>query len=143
MAPTIARTEVLSLHPLHAILLACPLPLFLGALLSDWAYASTYQVQWVNFASWLIAGALVFSGFALLWSLIDALRADNRRGSAKWLTVGLVAATFVMGLVNVLVHAKDAWAAMPMGLILSLIVLALAIASLWVGFSSGRVGEAR
>jgi hypothetical protein len=31
-----------SLHPLHAVLLAGMLPLFLGALLSDWAYGSTF-----------------------------------------------------------------------------------------------------
>ena len=50
------------------MLLAFPLPLFIGALLSDWAYSATYQIQWINFASWLIAGALVFTGLALLWS---------------------------------------------------------------------------
>lgn len=142
MAATIARTERLAVHPLHAILLASPLPLFLGALLSDWAYSSTYQVQWINFASWLIAGALVFVGLALLWSIVDVLRAD-RRGSSGWLLVGLLAATFILGFVNALVHSKDAWASMPMGLILSVIVLLLAIASAWVGFLSRRVGEAR
>ena len=46
------------LHPLHAILLAFPLPLFLGALLSDAAYRASFHVQWHNFASWLIAGGL-------------------------------------------------------------------------------------
>ena len=57
------------IHPLHAILLAFPLPLFLGALLSDIAYDATYQVQWTNFASWLIAGALLVGGLALLWAM--------------------------------------------------------------------------
>jgi uncharacterized membrane protein len=142
VAATVARTERLAPHPLHAILLASPLPLFLGALLSDWAYSSTYQVQWINFASWLVAGALVFTALALLWSLIDALRAD-RRGRSGWLLVLLLAATFILGFVNALVHAKDAWASMPMGLILSAIVLVLAIASAWAGFSSRRTGEAR
>ncbi len=54
------------LHPLHAILLGCPVPLFLGALLSDWAYMRSYQVQWANFSSWLIA-ALVASVPVVLW----------------------------------------------------------------------------
>ena len=40
-----APGSVRSLHPLHAILLAFPLPLFLGALLSDLAYWSSFQVQ--------------------------------------------------------------------------------------------------
>lgn len=130
------------LHPVHAVLLSSALPLYLGAVLSDWAYSSTYQVQWTNFASWLNAGALVFTALALLWSLADALRAD-RRGTSGWLLVGLLAATFIVGFFNALVHAKDAWAAMPAGLILSIIVLVLAIASAWAGFSARRVGERR
>ena len=46
---------------LHAILLAGSVPLFLGALLSDIAYYQSYQIQWANFASWLIAGGLFFA----------------------------------------------------------------------------------
>src|SRR5690606_39235984 len=44
------RDRLRPLHPLHAILLAFPLPLFLGALLSDVAYRATFEVQWINFA---------------------------------------------------------------------------------------------
>src|SRR4051812_21981676 len=58
-----------SLHPLHAFLLAASVPLFLGALLSDLTYFSSHEVQWKNFASWLIIGGLIFGGFALLWAL--------------------------------------------------------------------------
>ena len=43
----------------YTIFLAFPLPLFLGALLSDAAYASSYEVQCINFAEWLIAGGLL------------------------------------------------------------------------------------
>ena len=62
MAVTVQR----AIHPLHAFLLAGAVPLFLGALLSDITYARSYQIQWSNFASWLIAGALVFAGFAIV-----------------------------------------------------------------------------
>lgn len=130
------------MHPLHAVLLAGALPLFLGALLSDIAYAQSYQVQWTNFASWLIAGALVFSGFALLWALIDLLRAD-RRGRGRIIYFGLLLATWILGLCNALVHAKDAWAAMPDGLILSVIVALLAVAATWAGFASVRAGDVK
>jgi uncharacterized membrane protein len=141
MATTNAQGASPSLHPVLVTLLAFPVPLFFGALLSDWAYSSTYHVQWINFASWLIAGALVFSGFALLWSVIESLRADRPHCGSKWLLVGLAAATFVLGFVNAVVHAKDGWAAMPGGLILSIIVTILAVATLWVAFSSSRRGE--
>src|SRR5690606_13670165 len=53
-------------NPLHATLLAGTVPLFLGALLSDIAYYRSFHIQWSNFASWLIAGGLVFCGLAIL-----------------------------------------------------------------------------
>lgn len=126
---------------MHAVLLASCLPLFLGALLSDWAYSSTFQIQWINFAAWLIVGALIFAGLALLWGLIDALRADVPHGRSSWIYLGLLAMTLVLGFVNALVHAKDGWATMPLGLILSVIVFFLAVATIWVGFAKPRTGE--
>lgn len=138
MAATHAPEPPRSIHPVHAVLLTGAIPLFLGALLADWAYAETYQVQWTNFASWLIAGGLVFAGFALVWAIIDALRGLGARKRMRWIAAGLQAVTFVLGFVNALVHAKDAWAAMPSGLILSLIVLVLALAAIWAGFAGHR-----
>jgi len=123
------------------VLLASTLPLFLGALLSDWAYSVSYEIQWINFASWLIVGALILLGAALLWAVIDALRADRSHNGRKWLLTGLVLATFIIGFVNALVHAKDAWATMPAGLILSVIVLILAIISVGFGFARSHSGE--
>jgi uncharacterized membrane protein len=107
--------------------------LFLGALLSDWAYARSYQVQWTNFAAWLIVGGLIVAGIALLWAAVDVLRssaARDRRGAVYLL---LLLASFVLGFVNALVHAKDGWAAMPTGLALSAAVLLLMAAASLVG----------
>jgi uncharacterized membrane protein len=130
------------LHPLQAVLLAGALPLFLGALLSDWAYSSTYEVQWTNFASWLLAGALVFSGFALAWALVDLIRAGFRKGRVL-ITFLLLLATWVLGFINALVHSKDAWAVMPEALILSVIVTALVVGAIWFAFSTERAGAPR
>ena len=52
---TLSTYPVVRPGPLHGTLLAGTVPLFLGALLSDIAYGQTYQIQWANFASWLIA----------------------------------------------------------------------------------------
>ena len=132
-----------TIHPVHAALLASSLPLFLGALLSDWAYSSTYQVQWINFAAWLNAGAMVFTGAALLWAVVDFFRADRRRDRSAALYLVVLIATFIIGFITALIHAKDAWASMPAGLILSLITFVLALASVWLGFSTLRSGAAR
>lgn len=126
------------LHLVHAVLLAGTIPLFLGVLLSDIAYSTSYELQWKNFASWLIVGGLLFGGVALLWTLIELFRAGQRRaGSVVYFL--LLLAMWVLGFIDALVHAKDAWASMPAGLILSAIVAVLAIAATGLGFSSPRV----
>lgn len=123
---------------MHVLLVFSALPLFLGALLSNWAYAASYQVQWTNFASWLIAGGLVFVGFALLAALIDRMRRRTDPVRPSGLYVLLLLLGFGIGLANALVHAKDAWAAMPAGLWLSgLALLALLLAG-WLGWPSVR-----
>jgi uncharacterized membrane protein len=136
---TIDQRPARAIQPFHAALLAATIPPFLGGLLSDIAYTSTYEIQWSNFASWLIAGGVAFTGFALLWAFIDLIRADRRRGRPLIYFL-LLLATFVLGLINSFVHARDAWATMPGGLILSAIVTVLAILATWLGFSSLRVG---
>ena len=130
-------------HPLHISLVVSTVPLFLGSLLSDLAYGSTFQVQWKNFASWLIVGGLVLAGLALLWAVVDTLRADSRADWRRWLHPFLVLATFAIGFINALIHAKDVWASMPDGLILSAIVVVLAVAATWIGFSTLREGATR
>ncbi|GFM70507.1 membrane protein [Pseudomonas cichorii] len=128
--------------PLHAILLAGTFPLFLGALLSDIAYFKTFQIQWSNFASWLIAGGLVFCGLALLFALVNLIRVEHKAGRPLVYFL-LLLGTWVLGLINAFEHAKDAWAVMPSGLILSVIVTVLSVVSAWVGLTSLRSGGAQ
>ncbi len=118
---------------MHAVITLSALPLFVGALLSDWAYSSSFEPQWINFSSWLIAGALVLAGVALLWALVDVLR---RR--ARLIYLLLLLATFVLGFINALVHARDAAATMPSGLVLSAVVLVLAALAGGVGLTGWR-----
>jgi len=126
---------------LHTILLAGSVSLFLGALLSDIAYYKTYQIQWSNFASWLIAGAELFSGLALVFALVDLIRAQHKAGQVLMYFL-LLLATWALGLFNAFQHAKDAWAVMPAGLVMSAIVFALICLTAWVGLMP-RVGGAR
>lgn len=126
-------------NPLHATLLAGTIPLFLGGLLSDIAYFRTYQIQWSNFSSWLIAGGLVFCGLALLFALANLIRANQKKGRPLVYLL-LLLATWVLGFINALEHAKDAWATMPLGLILSVIVTLLACAATWIGLTNLRAG---
>lgn len=125
--------------PLHAIVLAGTVPLFLGGLFSDIAYYQTYLIQWTNFASWLIAGGMLFCGLALLFALVNLLRAPRKSGRATLYFLVLLV-TWGLGWVNCFEHAKDAWAVVPSGLILSVIVTALSAVAAWIGLTNLRSG---
>ncbi|WP_200879358.1 DUF2231 domain-containing protein [Microvirga sp. BSC39] len=131
------------LHPLHAILLAFPFPLFTGALASDFAYRASFHIQWANFSSWLIAGGLLVGGFALLWALINLFRRGPARKGRLAVYFVVLLAMWGLGFVNALVHAKDAWATMPEGLYLSAITTLLALVAAWIGYSGFRTGDVR
>ena len=127
MAATMDRMQLHAPGRWHAFLLAAAFPLFLGALLSDYAYSTSYELQWSNFASWLVAGGMVFLGLALLCAIVDLIR-----GRRSLLYFVLLLASFVLGFINALVHARDAYAVMPTGLVLSLLVLVLVGAATWM-----------
>ena len=141
MVDSSERINLLRLHPLHGILLAATIPLFGGVLLSDLAYASSYQIQWSNFASWLNVGGLVFSGLAIAWAIAKFFAHGRDKVSCIYLF--LLAATWSLGFFNSLIHARDAWAMMPTGLVFSVIVFLLACASNWIGFARFGVGGQR
>ena len=117
-----------SLHPLQGMLLGAANAFLVSGLLSDWSYSGSTEIQWKNFAGWLIIGGLVFTGLALLWTLVDLVRLPLGRGP-RLVAFVLLLAAFVLGIVDELVHAKDAWASMPEALILSGVVAVLAIAA--------------
>ncbi|HLU78699.1 MAG TPA: DUF2231 domain-containing protein [Burkholderiaceae bacterium] len=122
-----------AIHPLHAVLLSGAFTLFLSALMSDIAYAKTFHIQWSNFASWLIVGGLLFASLALVFALVDLCRAQRRvPGIAAYFV--LLLATWLVGFFNALMHARDAWAMMPGGLILSIVGTLLAALTTWLGF---------
>lgn len=138
-AATVRPAYVRPPGTLHTILLAGSVSLFLGALLSDYAYFATHQIQWSNFASWLNAGALLFSGLALVFALVNLLRAQ-RKGGQPLTYFALLLVTWVIGLVNAFQHAKDAWAVMPTGLVLSAVVFVLICITAVIGLNTRSGG---
>lgn len=140
-ARTVEHTRFRTIHPLHAVLLAGAVPLFLGAALADVVYARTFHIQWQNFASWLIVGGLLFAGVALLFGIFELFRADRAPGLGVHAVVLFVA--WVVGFFNALMHSRDAWASMPTGLVLSFIAAALVCAATWLGFRTRHIGGTR
>ena len=93
--------------------------------LRDWMHRYFSDEQAV------VLAVLLILGFAAVLTLGGML--------APVLT-GLILAFLMQGLVNAFEHAKDAWAVMPSGLVLSVIVTALAAVAAWTGLSNLRSG---
>ena len=138
MVSTVPRRVAPAFQPVHALLLGGALTLFLGALLSDVAYYRTFEIQWNNFASWLIAGALVIAAVALVCALFALLPA--RRTPAALPHFVLLLATWVAGFFNALMHARDAWASMPGGLVLSVVTVVLGLVAAFFAARAPRIG---
>jgi uncharacterized membrane protein len=141
LSTVVATSGFRSLHPLHAMLLAFPLTTFLGAWISDLAYAATYEIQWSNFAAWLIVGGLIGGGAALAWVLLELALDCAARTLRAIVYAALLALMWLLALINALVHGKDAWGIMPEAVWLSAITTLLAFAAAWIGFSGLRAGE--
>jgi uncharacterized membrane protein len=74
----------------------------------------------------------------VLWALVNMFRQGTGRAAVYFLVLLI---TWVLGFINALVHAKDAWATMPEGLYLSVVVSLLALVAAWIGYSGFRGGE--
>lgn len=131
------------LGAVHDILLAFPVALFCGALATDVTYLRTAEVQWTNFSSWLIAGALLFGGLVLAWALIAwliGLRGANR--GRRLLYVVVLAVMWGLGFINALKHSQDAWSSVgTFGLILSIACAALALLAGFIAYSDADPQE--
>ena len=126
------------IHPLHAAALGGVLPLYLCTLLADYAYWVTYQIQWSNFASWLLVAAMVMTSLALLAAMIGQVR-----GSRRLFYTLVLALMWGLGFSNSLQHARDGWGIMPGALWISALLCVLALLATWLGFASLRHGGVR
>ena len=138
MVSIVDRARPGAAHLFHAAVLAGALTLFLGALLADYAYWTSYQIQWSNFASWLLVGAMVLATVAVVCEIFALVR-----GARSVIHILVLAGTWIVGFFDALYHARDAWAIMPTALVLSVIVVVLAFVATWIGFASLRAGGAR
>ena len=116
------------LRPLHGMALGGAFALTLCALLADIAYARSYEIQWSNFAAWLVLGAAVFLGIALLFAGIAWL-GDRQRFGPRPLHFLALLIGFLVAVLNSFVHAMDAWQKMPTALILSIIAWVCVVAA--------------
>jgi uncharacterized membrane protein len=115
--------------PIHAMFVPFPIVCFVGALVTDIAYANSANIQWSNFSAWLIAVGTLFAGIAAVFGAIDFFFGNRGdRPTIGWIHMIGNLALFVVALFNNFVHARDGWTSVvPTGLILSIITVLILI----------------
>jgi uncharacterized membrane protein len=123
-------------------LLAFPIALSCSSVATDITYLNSAVVQWSHFSAWLIAGTALFTGLALAWAVVAYwLGRGNAAPRKRLVYVAILAAMFVLSVVNSFQHAGDAWASIgTAGLLMSIVTAVLALAAGWIAYSA-RVVE--
>jgi uncharacterized membrane protein len=132
---SLRATAQIARHPIHPMLVPVPIVCFVGALLTDIAYATTAQMMWADFSAWLLTIGVITGVLAAIAGLIDFLGNRLIRNQAQaWPHMIGNLAVLVIAFFNMLVHARDAWTSVvPTGLILSVITVVILPITGWLG----------
>lgn len=104
-----------------------PYGLFVGTLIFDVVYAITRNVFWGKGAAWLVTTGLLFAIIPRLINLCHVWIPSRRYPVTRlervdfWLNLFGIAAAIV----NAFIHSRDAYAIVPLNVILSIITVAL------------------
>jgi uncharacterized membrane protein len=122
-------------QPIHPILIPVPIVCFIGALVTDIAYALSAEMMWADVSSWLLFVGIIFGVLAAIAGLIDFLgnRLIRQQRPAWPHLIGNLA-VLVLAFFNNLVHSRDAWTSVvPTGLILSILTVLVLPVTVWFG----------
>jgi uncharacterized membrane protein len=114
-----------------------PIVCFVGAFLTDLAYAWTAEMMWADFSAWLVSVGVVMGFLAAIFGLIDFLgnRFIRAQRPAWPHAIGNIA-VLVLATINMFVHTRDAWTSVvPWGLTLSAVVVLILLFTGWMGWS--------
>jgi uncharacterized membrane protein len=122
-------------HPIHPMLVPIPIACFAGTLITDIAYARTADIMWGDFSDWLLTAGLVVSIFVVIAGLIDFIGDRRIRALPQaWVHAIGNALALVLAIFNAFVHTRDAYGQLPVGLILSLLVVLILLVTGWNGW---------
>ncbi|WOZ76301.1 DUF2231 domain-containing protein [Kosakonia sacchari] len=105
-----------------------PLPtgFFVAAWIFDILYLKTFQIMWTDAASWLIAIGLLLAILPRLINLVQVWVTQRHSvTNAEKIHFWLWLIAIVLAIFNAFVHSRDAYAVVPLGVILSTAVVIL------------------
>ncbi|MEE4409167.1 MULTISPECIES: DUF2231 domain-containing protein [unclassified Serratia (in: enterobacteria)] len=115
---------------LYELLEPIPLGFFVAAWIFDIIYLNSFVLMWTHAASWLIAIGLVIAVIPRLMNLVQVWVGQHYPQSSPvkihfWLNLLAI----LLAILNAFIHSRDAYAVVPMGVILSTLVVILLLLS--------------
>lgn len=111
---------------LYELLNPIPLGFFVAAWIFDIIYLYAQAPMWTHSASWLIVIGLIIAIIPRVINLFHVWgRGRTARTAAVTLHFWLNLVAIVLAIFNALIHSRDAWAVVPIGVILSTLVVIL------------------
>jgi uncharacterized membrane protein len=122
-----------------------PFGLFVAVMIFDIVYANTAEMLWVKSSAWLVSLGLIFAIVPRFINLGFVWFGKNRAPLAVKVDFWLNVVAVVTALVNAFVHSRDAYAAIPDALWLSIVtVVSMAVGRIvlaWQNISFKEFGH--
>jgi len=122
-------------HPIHPMLIPFPIAFFVATFVCDLFFWRTGNVGWVTASLWLLGAGLIMAALAAIVGLIDVLgEARIRALNDAWYHAGGNVLAVLIELYNWYSRYTSGEAAvLPVGLLLSLIVVCILLFTGWKG----------
>ena len=134
-------------HPIHPMLIPFPIAFFVATFFCDLAYWQTSNSAWATAGIWLLGAGLIMAALAAVAGLTDVLGEPRIRAlNDVWWHAGGNILDVLIELYNFYArYSEGTPAILPMGLILSLVVVCTLLFTGWKGWEMvyrHRVGVA-
>jgi len=123
-------------HPIHPMLIPFPIAFFVATFVCDLVYWQTASAAWATAATWLLGAGIIMAALAAIAGLTDVLGDQRIRAlNDAWWHAGGNVTVVLMEIYNWYArYSEGASAIVPMGLVLSLIVVCTLLFTGWKGW---------
>jgi uncharacterized membrane protein len=123
-------------HPIHPMLIPFPIAFFVGTFICDVVFWRTGDGYWATTSMWLLGAGLVMAALAAVAGLIDVLGEPRIRElrDVWWHAGGNVLMVLIQIYNWYSRYTEGAAAVVPLGLILSLVVVGILLFTGWKGW---------
>ena len=123
-------------HPIHPMFIPFPIAFFVSTFVCDLIYWQTANAGWATAGMWLLGAGLIMAALAAIVGLTDLLSEPRIRAlNEAWWHAGGNVVVVLIELYNWYArYAEGTAAVVPMGLVLSLVVVCTLLFTGWKGW---------